>query len=152
MTDAAEPPTAQPNPADFPSAAAYLAGGKQQPGDYPNPADYPSAADYLAASSQQPTAQPFEYPNAISKPPSTQPAKPTDDDAAYRERMEGYARRTAAGVTFLAWVTGILLALSAIVGIIVAVQIVHLNTAINNSFNGGSSGICQSLGGTDPNC
>jgi hypothetical protein len=100
---------------------------------YPNPADYPSAADYLDATSK---------PQPISKPQPTE----QELDTAYRARMEGYAKRTAAGVTFLAVVTGILLALSLIAGI---VTLVHINNA-NNAYN--SVNNCQSLGGNNPDC
>jgi hypothetical protein len=62
--------------------------------------------------------------------------------------MERYARQTRNATVFMAWLIGVLAALSLIGSIITAVEIAHLSNAIN----GGSSSNCFTQGGTDTSC
>ena len=71
------------------------------------------------------------------------------DPAALAAEHLSLARQTRTAAVFIAWVIGIFAAISIVVGIIMAVQLTHLNNAINSSVSGGG---CQSLGGTDPSC
>ena len=73
------------------------------------------------------------------------------DPAALAAEHLRLARETRGAVVFVAWAIGLFAAISIAVGIITAVQIVHLNNAINNSGNGNTSN-CMSQGGTDPSC
>jgi hypothetical protein len=73
------------------------------------------------------------------------------DPAALAAEHLRLACSTRGAVVFVAWVIGLFAAASIIVGIITAVQIVHLNNAINNS-GGGNTSNCMSQGSTNPNC
>lgn len=69
-------------------------------------------------------------------------------EKTHEQRMEEYAISTRNGVRFIAWLMGIGVAISVIIGIVIAVQISHANT----NLNGGDISNCQSVGGTDPSC
>jgi hypothetical protein len=60
--------------------------------------------------------------------------------------LEKYSRHTRNATCFLAWMAGILVAISIIAGIATAVHISDVNNQYNSVTN------CQSLGGTNPNC
>lgn len=61
-----------------------------------------------------------------------------------------YARQTRNAVTFIAWVVAIVCATSLILGLVAAVQLSKLSSALNGS--GSTSSNCMSQGGTDPSC
>jgi hypothetical protein len=69
------------------------------------------------------------------------------DPAALAAEHLRLARSTRAAVVFIGWVIGLFAAISIIVGIITAVQMVNLNNAVN-----GNAGNCLSQGGTNPSC
>jgi hypothetical protein len=84
--------------------------------------------------------------------PSTQPA-PAAHARASEDQTTKYLRETRNAVTFIAWIVGLFALASLIIGIIMGVQLAHLNTAINNANNGASvSSNCESQGGTNPSC
>ena len=70
---------------------------------------------------------------------AAQPARPVETVT------EKYARHTRNAVVFIAWIIGIGMAASIIVGVSVAVHISN-----DNSYNSPSN--CSSVGGTNPNC
>jgi hypothetical protein len=63
-------------------------------------------------------------------------------------KLLNYARQTRSATVFIAWIIGIGVVISLILGIIVGVQTAKV---ANELSNGGTSN-CQSQGGTNPNC
>jgi hypothetical protein len=60
-----------------------------------------------------------------------------------------YQRQTRNATVFIAWVVGVLVALSIIFGIIAGVQLAKINTNLTGGGSGGSTS-CVSQGGTLP--
>jgi len=69
-------------------------------------------------------------------------------DEQFRQAMIHHARRTSGATVFIAWVVGIYVAVSLVVGIIIGVQLAKIGNVVNPS----DISTCQSLGGTDPSC
>jgi hypothetical protein len=70
--------------------------------------------------------------------------------------LERYARQTRNATVTLAWIVGVLAAISLIGAIVTAAAINNLNNQLQNAINGGggttSNSNCVSQGGTDPTC
>ena len=80
--------------------------------------------------------------------PAAGAKKVRPDQTVNETPAEYWARKTAYATQFIAWIVGLAAVASVILGIIVAVQVSHLNSSVN----GGGSSNCMSLGGTNPNC
>jgi t-SNARE complex subunit (syntaxin) len=65
-------------------------------------------------------------------------------------KLVEYARQTRSATLFIAWIIGIGVAISLILGIIVGVQTAKVANELNNG--GTSSSNCVSQGGTNPDC
>jgi hypothetical protein len=76
--------------------------------------------------------------------------EPTAADIQMTKLVE-YARQTHSATVFIAWIIGIGVAISLILGIIVGVQTAKVASELNTS-GGGTSSNCLSQGGTDPAC
>jgi hypothetical protein len=75
------------------------------------------------------------------------PAATTDDN---QKKMLEYARQTRNATVFIAWIVGIGVVATLIMGIIVGVQTAKVANELNSS--NGTSSDCLSQGGTDPSC
>jgi hypothetical protein len=72
------------------------------------------------------------------------PARPAETDE------HKFARQTRTATAWIAWMIGIIFALSIIGGIIAAVQLNKAANDFGSSYNDITN--CQSLGGTDTSC
>lgn len=80
--------------------------------------------------------------------PHPQP-EPTAADIQMTKLVE-YARQTGSATVFIAWIIGVGVVISLILGIIVGVQTAKVANELNNG--GTTSSNCLSQGGTNPNC
>jgi hypothetical protein len=80
--------------------------------------------------------------------PATPPAYQMPE-ADWQKLMYHHARRTSAAVTFIAWIIGIGVLFSIIIGIVIGVQVAKVD---NNLTHSSVSTSCQSQGGTIPGC
>jgi hypothetical protein len=81
--------------------------------------------------------------NILNSKPESTPAE------VQMAQLLTYARQTRSATVFIAWMIGIGVAISLILGIIVGIQ---TDRVANELSNNGSSSNCQSQGGTNPNC
>ena len=76
--------------------------------------------------------------------------EPTAADIQMTKLVE-YARQTRSATVFIAWIIGIGMAISLVLGIIVGVQTAKVANELNNGGSTSTSN-CQSQGGTNPGC
>ena len=94
------------------------------------------------------TPQPPASTATDGEPSRNQPPGPTAADIQMTKLVE-YVRQTRTATMFIAWVIGIGVAISLILGIIVGVQ----TAKVANELNGNSiSSNCLSQGGSNPDC
>lgn len=85
---------------------------------------------------------------------ANQPSQPPAPRTVTREPAEQrYLRQTRNATVFMAWVIGVWVALSLIIGLVLGIGLMHAVNQINtNGGTGGSITNCLSQGGTNPNC
>jgi hypothetical protein len=95
---------------------------------------------------QSPAQQPAQAAQPSTAPPQQERSAPGQFPGETKAEM--YARQTRNAVVTIAWIVGILAALTLIGAIIQA----HAINNLNNQLNGGGSSNCLSQGGSDINC
>jgi hypothetical protein len=83
-------------------------------------------------------------------PPQSQIPPEARDEVLWRAAMLSNARQTRGAARFIAWVVGLWVVASIIVGIVIGVQVAKTANELN--FNGGTSSLCQSQGGPISGC
>jgi hypothetical protein len=81
------------------------------------------------------------------KPLATEPTKTPAE-----KEIIAHLQQIRTNTTILATLAVIGFLASIIVGVIVAVQVSHLNSNLSGNSGGGGISNCQSQGGTDPSC
>jgi hypothetical protein len=104
----------------------------------------PEAQAGQSAPAQAGQPAPAAQPSVV--PPQQQPRAPAQRLGETKAEM--YARQTRNAVFAIAWIVGIVAALTLIGAIIEANAI----NKLDNQVNGGGSSNCLSQGGTNPNC
>ncbi len=70
----------------------------------------------------------------------------------YMRETRDASRQTKSAVVFIAWVVGVVCAVSLILGIIAGVQLAKVNRQLSNLGGASTDSNCMSQGGTDPSC